>query len=183
MSIASIVHARLPALRGALRTRRERDVEVLDVPVAHLVTLARFVRDDPDVACDHFVDAVVVDRGRSGSAARFVLVVLLASRAHGTRGRIEVSLDEDEPVYPSLAELWPAALLAERELWEMHGVVAEGHPSLRHVLLPDDFVGHPGRVDFVAPAAPAATPPRAVIEPAAPPSADTSAPPAPGAAR
>jgi NADH-quinone oxidoreductase subunit C len=151
MSVASLVHARLPALRALVPTRRHGDVDVLSVPVAHVRALLTFVRDDPDVACDHLVDVTVVDEGpgdrRDDRAPRFVLVVLLASRAHGSRVRVECALDDDDPAYPTLVPLWPGALLAERELWDLFGVMPEGHPSPRRLLCPDDAVGHAGRVD------------------------------------
>lgn len=159
MSVASLVHARLPALRQAVPARRLGDVDALSVPVAHLRDVLAFLRNDADVACDQLIDVTVVDRGpraqRDDEGARFVLVVLLASRAHGSRVQIECPLDDDDPTYPSLVPLWPGALLLERELWDLFGVTAEGHPSLRRLLCPDDTVGHPGRID--APTARATT--------------------------
>jgi NADH:ubiquinone oxidoreductase subunit C len=173
MSVASLVHARLPALRAEVRARREADVDVLAVPPALLRPLARFLRDDPDVGCDHLVDVTVVDRGAEArDAGRFVLLVLLTSRAHGSRVRIDVALDDDEPAYPSLVEVWPAARVPERELWEFFGVTPDGHPGLQRLLLPEGFAGHPGRLDYpIAKAQPQAPSPEraaAVVVDAAP---------------
>jgi NADH:ubiquinone oxidoreductase subunit C len=154
VSVASLVHARLPGLRAVVPARRTGDVDVLAVPVAHLRDLLAFLRDDADVACDHLVDVTVVDHGprvaRHDDGPRFLLVVLLASRAHGSRVRVECALDDDDPGYPSLVPLWPGALLPERELWDLYGVMPEGHPSPRRLLYPDDMVGHAGRVDATA---------------------------------
>jgi NADH:ubiquinone oxidoreductase subunit C len=160
VSVTSLVHARLPALRAAVRGRRVGDVDTLACPPAALRTLGRFLRDDADLACDHLVDVTVVDRGaddgvaageggivHADAAPRFCLVVLLASRAHGLRVRIDCPLDDDEPAYPSLVDVWPAALLAERELWEAFGVTPDGHPALRPLLHPEGVVGFPGRLD------------------------------------
>ncbi len=158
--MTSLVHARLPALRAAVRGRRVGDVDTLDCPPTALRLLCRFLRDDADLACDHLVDVTVVDRGpddgvaaggggivHTDAAPRFCLVVLLASRAHGLRVRIDCPLDDDDPAYPSLVDVWPAALLAERELWEAFGVTPDGHPALRPLLLPEGAVGFPGRLD------------------------------------
>ena len=170
MSVASLVHARLPALRAVVPAHRAGDVDVLSVPVAHLRVLLAFLRDDADVGCDHLVDVTALDRGpraqRDDDAPRFVLVVLLASRAHGSRVRVDCALEDDDPAYPSLVPLWPGALLLERELWDLFGVTAEGHPSLRRLHYPDDLVGHPGRIDASAAATttPAPTKRAVVIE-------------------
>jgi len=153
VSVPSLVHARLPALRAVLPARHSGDVDVLQVPVPHLRTVLSFLRDDADVACDHLVDITVVDHGPAAPAGagragpRFLLVILLSSRSHGTRVRVESALDDAEPTYPTLTTLWPGALLAERELWDLFGVVADGHPSLRRVVLPEGATGHPGRVN------------------------------------
>ena len=52
---------------------------------------------------------------------------------------LETRLSRDNPVAPSLAKLWGAAILQEREEHEMLGIVFEGHPDLRRILLPPDW--------------------------------------------
>jgi NADH-quinone oxidoreductase subunit C len=54
----------------------------------------------------------------------------------------------DEPVLPSVTPHWPTADHQEREIYDMFGVVFEGHHDLRRILLPEDYVGHPQRRDF-----------------------------------
>jgi NADH-quinone oxidoreductase subunit C len=48
---------------------------------------------------------------------------------------------------PSVAAIWPAANWLEREVYDMFGVVYEGHPNLKRILLPDEWRGHPLRKD------------------------------------
>ncbi|CAB4882133.1 unannotated protein [freshwater metagenome] len=60
--------------------------------------------------------------------------------------RLRVPLDE--PVVPSVTPDWPTANHQEREIYDMFGVVFEGHPDLRRILMPEDYEGHPQRRDF-----------------------------------
>ena len=54
----------------------------------------------------------------------------------------------DEPHVPSVTPEWPTADHQEREVYDMFGVVFEGHPDLTRILMPDDWVGHPLRRDY-----------------------------------
>jgi NADH-quinone oxidoreductase subunit C len=53
-----------------------------------------------------------------------------------------------DPVVPSVTPEWPTADHQEREIYDMFGVVFEGHPDLRRILMPEDYEGHPQRRDF-----------------------------------
>jgi len=67
----------------------------------------------------------------------------------GTLLEIRVKVPRDEPRLPSLIEVWPNALFLERETWDLMGVVFEGHPELRRLLMPPDWDGPPPlRKDF-----------------------------------
>lgn len=61
--------------------------------------------------------------------------------------RIKVKLDEKLEI-PSLTKYWLAANVQEREVYDLFGINFIGHPDLRRILCPDDFVGHPLRKDF-----------------------------------
>lgn len=54
----------------------------------------------------------------------------------------------DAAAVPSVTPQWPTADHQEREIFDMFGVVFDGHPDLRRILLPEDYVGHPQRRDF-----------------------------------
>ena len=49
---------------------------------------------------------------------------------------------------PSVVDLYPTAEFQEREVWDMFGIVFDGHPDLRRILMPEDYAGHPQRRDF-----------------------------------
>jgi NADH:ubiquinone oxidoreductase subunit C len=63
------------------------------------------------------------------------------------RVRVQVWLDDGEPVQ-SVVPIWPTADWHEREAWDMMGIPVEGHPSLRRILMEDDWEGHPLRKDY-----------------------------------
>jgi NADH-quinone oxidoreductase subunit C len=64
------------------------------------------------------------------------------------RERLHVKVRLSDPVIPSVVDLFPTANFQEREVYDMFGVVFEGHPDLRRILMPEDYVGHPQRRDF-----------------------------------
>jgi NADH-quinone oxidoreductase subunit C len=64
------------------------------------------------------------------------------------RFRLRVFPDDREPEVPTLTGLWPSADWPEREIFDLFGVRFEGHPDLRRLLNPDDFLGYPLRKDF-----------------------------------
>jgi NADH-quinone oxidoreductase subunit C len=61
---------------------------------------------------------------------------------------VKVRVSTEEPNVPSVVELFPGAEFPEREVYDMFGVVFDGHPDLRRILMPEDYEGHPQRRDF-----------------------------------
>jgi NADH-quinone oxidoreductase subunit C len=93
--------------------------------------------------------ATVPPSGRTGEAPamRFTVLYLLYRFPEGCRIRIAVDLDECDAV-DSAVPIYRAADWAEREIFDMFGIVFSGHPDLRRVYMPDEFDGHPLRKDF-----------------------------------
>jgi NAD(P)H-quinone oxidoreductase subunit J len=65
--------------------------------------------------------------------------------------RVKVYLDREDPRIPSLYWIWKAADWQERESYEMYGIIYEGHPNLKRLLMPEDWVGWPLRKDYISP--------------------------------
>lgn len=78
---------------------------------------------------------------------RFDVVYHLLSVTKNHRIRIRVTTDEEQPV-PSVTSLFPVAGWLEREVFDLYGVLFEGHPDLRRILTDYGFQGHPLRKDF-----------------------------------
>jgi len=65
--------------------------------------------------------------------------------------RVKVYLDREDPRVPSLYWIWKTADWQERESYEMYGIIYEGHPNLKRLLMPEDWVGWPLRKDYISP--------------------------------
>lgn len=65
--------------------------------------------------------------------------------------RLKVFLPRDNPKVPSVYWIWKAADWQERETYDMYGIEFEGHPGLKRLLMPEDWVGYPLRKDYISP--------------------------------
>ncbi|MBA4370749.1 MAG: hypothetical protein C0418_04140 [Coriobacteriaceae bacterium] len=86
-----------------------------------------------------------VDRGET-----FEMVYRLQSREHRVGVFLKCPVPREDPRVPSLVAFWPAADWQEREVYDLFGIVFDGHPDLRRIMLPEDAEGHPLRKDFVS---------------------------------
>lgn len=65
--------------------------------------------------------------------------------------RVKVFLPREDPRVPSVYWLWKTADWQERETYDMFGIIFEGHPNLKRLLMPEDWVGWPLRKDYISP--------------------------------
>ena len=65
--------------------------------------------------------------------------------------RLKVFLPREDPKVPSVYWIWQSADFQERESFDMYGIVYEGHPNLKRILMPEDWIGWPLRKDYVSP--------------------------------
>ncbi|KZC43129.1 NADH dehydrogenase, partial [Rhodanobacter sp. FW510-R12] len=80
---------------------------------------------------------------------RFAAVIQLLSIEHNRRLRLRVFCEDDSlPLVPSLTAVWPGVNWFEREVFDLYGIIFDGHPDLRRILTDYGFVGHPFRKDF-----------------------------------
>jgi NADH-quinone oxidoreductase subunit C len=118
---------------------------VVDVPVGSWREALRAARDDSELACDFFDWLSAVDE----TAAGFDVLAHLWSTRHRHGVLLRSRLTRDDPVVPSVVEVFPGAAWHERETYEMFGIRFDGHPELKPLLLPAGFEGHPLRKEFV----------------------------------
>jgi NADH-quinone oxidoreductase subunit C len=136
---------RLKALFGeAIREATlDRKQAIVLIAADKLRDIARYCRDEEKF--DMLVDLTAVDWPKREK--RFDIVLNLYSFAKNERLRLKAHAAENEPM-PSSVKIWPAANWLERECYDMFGIVFEGHPNLKRILLPDEWEGHPLRKDY-----------------------------------
>lgn len=147
---AAAIHQRLKARFEA--AIGEGDLQAKDpwIPVepASIAEVGRFLHDEPDLAFDCLSNLAGVDYKAKG---QIQVVYHLYSYRHRHRIVLKVDAPRDTPRVPTVESIWSAANWHEREIYDLLGVVFEGHPDLRRLLMPEDWIGHPLRKDFVEP--------------------------------
>jgi NADH-quinone oxidoreductase subunit C len=142
----ALLRATMPdAIVDVIRFRNETTIHIR--PEA-LREACRVLRDDARVAMNFLADLTIVDMLKLRTSPRFDVVAQLYSIPNRVRVRIKAGIDDGQTV-PSLVPLWNGANWLEREAYDMFGIIFEGHPSLKRILLPDDWDdGHPLRKDY-----------------------------------
>ena len=117
------------------------------VPPEDLIPSLVHLGDEPDLGFRFLSDLTCTDWPNLDP--RFWLAYHLMSSEHGHRLRVKVGLapEPDPPHVPSVTGLFPTANWHEREVFDFFGVVFDGHPDLRRIEMPDEWVGHPLRKD------------------------------------
>jgi NADH-quinone oxidoreductase subunit C len=82
------------------------------------------------------------------SSPRFQLSYHIVSHSYKERIRLRVMVDGEEPAVESITSVWPSANFYEREVFDLFGIIFEGHPDLRRIMMPDEWQGHPLRKDY-----------------------------------
>ncbi len=123
------------------------------IDVDHMAESMLLLRDHPDLRFEQLIDLCGVDYRDYGDGAwqgpRFAAVYHLLSVQHNWRLRVRVICPDDElPRLHSVIDIWPSANWHEREVFDLFGIVFEGHPDLRRILTDYGFIGHPFRKDF-----------------------------------
>ena len=110
-----------------------------------IVEVCRFLETEPGLELDFLEDLTAIDWPK-----RNVIEVVyhLLSYTHRHSIVLKVEADRANPVVPTVEGVWKTANWFEREVYDLFGVTFEGHPDLRRIMLPDDWIGHPLRKDY-----------------------------------
>ena len=150
MNAADLIAALAPHVPGAvLEPVEAKDSAVtptLLVPLDHLIAVCRALQSDPSLAFVAFSDVTAVDHFPRRDP-RFDVVYHFVSPHRRARVRLKVQVGADEPV-PSITGIWAGAGWPERELYDLFGIVFDGHADLRRLMMAEDWVGHPLRKDY-----------------------------------
>ncbi len=129
----------------------------VQVDVARWLEVAKFLRDDARLAFNFLRAVTSLDLVADGKLAcvydfdQLPTSNLTELPAGTCEFAVRVVIDAADPVIPSVAQLWPTANWHEREAFDLMGIRFSGHPDLRRILCPDDWVGHPLRKDYEFP--------------------------------
>jgi NADH-quinone oxidoreductase subunit C len=151
--IGSRLGGLVPGAQSSVSGGEEFVRATVDVPPHAWAGAVRAARDDPELAMDFFDWLSAVDeQAQDGSAGADAIHLRVVAHLWSTTARHGVLLRTwvgDDPVVPSVVDLYPGAAWHERETHEMFGVWFEGHPDLAPLLLAPEFEGRPLRKDFV----------------------------------
>ena len=111
-----------------------------------VVDVARALRERSDLRFDFLAELTAVDFWPR--EPRFELVYVLVSLEHRLRLRMKVRLSGADAHVGTVSGIWPAANWLEREVWDLFGIVFDGHPDPRRLLMPEDWEGFPLRKDY-----------------------------------
>ncbi len=123
----------------------------LAVPSDKLVEVCEFLHTDERFYFDHLASISGVDRGPEAGTMEVVYHLYSYPYEHSLVLKVLIAARDNIQAVPSLTSIWRGANWHERECFDLFGIPFSGHPDLRRILLPADWVGHPLRKDYQEP--------------------------------
>jgi NADH-quinone oxidoreductase subunit C/D len=130
-------------------------IPTLWIAKERIVDALRYLKNEVAAPYRLLYDVTAIDERTRGHrqgqpTADFTVVYQLLSFERNADIRLKVPLAGERPSLPTATDVWPAASWYECEVWDMFGIVFDGHPHLRRILLPPTWQGHPLRKDHPA---------------------------------
>ena len=138
------VYEKITALVPGVRLE-EGATPTLYVEPASLHEVAVALRDDAELQFDFLRSLTGMDWGEEGLG---VVYHLESTRLGHQLVMRTATADREHPELPTVCDVWKAAELNEREVYDYYGVIFINHPDMRRLYLRDDWVGYPLRKDF-----------------------------------
>jgi NADH-quinone oxidoreductase subunit C len=123
-----------------------REAATLEIAPARVHDVLEYLRDSADETYEHLMSVHGCDY--LPHEPRLGIHYEMLSMKRAERINVKTRVSTDDPVVPSVVDLFPGADFQEREVYDMFGVRFEGHPDLRRILMPEDYEGFPQRRDF-----------------------------------
>lgn len=178
--VKSLVEAAVPGVKLEIISNESPSGQIsLLMDHAHAVVVAQFLRDDPGLRLDYAsnvtgvdwpdlvikektkvkknVDGVekeieeVTEKKRPGYLEAVYHLYSMALKHGPVILRMRTENRTDKNHLPSLTPIWRGAEFQEREIFDLYGIVFDGHPDLRRLLMWEGFADHPMRKDYVEP--------------------------------
>jgi NADH-quinone oxidoreductase subunit C len=119
----------------------------IKVAPGKILEVAKFLRDDEQTA----FDLLMCLSGMDYTGGKLGVVYHLDSTKKGHKIVLKVDVTTDDPHCQSVESIWKTANWHEREAFDLFGILFDGHPDLRRILMPDDWEGYPLRKDYRVP--------------------------------
>ena len=149
MDASSIIDTLTPLVPGAsYEAGTSVDFATIYVPASHLVPTCKVLIDVPSLRFNVLIEITAADYLPREPRFEVVYHLLSIPNKQRLRLKVRVASNEVDGVVPTVQSVWPAAGWPEREVWDMFGIVFDGHGDLRRLLMPEDWEGHPARKDY-----------------------------------
>ncbi len=146
MDSAAIIETLAPLVPGvSYEAGQSVDFATIYVPSDRLVETCLALRDTSSLRFNVLTEVTAADY--LPREPRFEVVYHLLSISYRRRLRLKVRVPSNGSV-PTIQSVWRGAGWPEREVWDMFGIMIDGHPDLRRLLMPEDWEGHPARKDY-----------------------------------
>jgi len=120
----------------------------LHIVPERIAEVCQVLRDDAALRFELCSSVSGVDYPDAPDGRRLHVVYQLTSMTYRRVLRLECAVTVEDPHLPSVTKVYPTADWQEREVYDMFGVILDGHPGLTRILMPDDGEGHPQRKDY-----------------------------------
>lgn len=118
------------------------------VPKAKIKEVCLKLKEHKDLDFNQMIDLTAVDYLNQTYPHRFEVVYHFLSLSFLHRLRVKVKVFENDLHVPSIHDVWLAVNWYERECYDMYGILFDGHPNLKRILMYEEFEGHPLRKDY-----------------------------------
>ena len=119
--------------------------QILHVKSQHILTVLTALKTD---GYNFLADLTAIDNLTLGGYERFAVAYHLLCHKTAERLTVKAYVPEEKASLPSVESLWKTADWQEREVFDLFGIIFEGHPNLIRIMNPDDYEGHPLRKDY-----------------------------------